>query len=278
METAFKLNGLENKIFDWISEQIEEEKDPQKVPIVYLEGGHHDPRYPVNDFAKASLTHVLRIAAKLMQSYQRQQIKIALGILSDNLGLSCSDTHCEISVDQALEKASFNIPLALQSILKNYPFVRMDRLILSHERTCKNRGLAFLRNHLKKTEHPGLFFLEQAESTLVCFETADAEEVPIAEIKKQGAWVAKCPTIMAQHYADIVQTLHKRYDAAGLMLYIGFYPIEDINKAKQGTELALDVFLPCMFPQKRIKIHNLFMSHFDLEKHLIAKASNVIEH
>lgn len=62
--TLIELSELEKNITKRIDKKITENKS-LLPPIIYLEGGHYDPRYEISDFSIKSLENVLEYVWEL---------------------------------------------------------------------------------------------------------------------------------------------------------------------------------------------------------------------
>jgi hypothetical protein len=239
-------------------------------PIVYLEGGHYDPRYEISDFSINSLKHVLNVANNLIIKY-KGNIKIVIGILVDNLGLQCTENTCEIIENDGVVKNNEELPMEIEKILDKYLIVKRDKMIISNERNCKNKTISFLKKIIE-TKHDSISINNQNDTLSVFYHASDNQLIQLAEIKNSVTWVAKCPSIMAQHYNNITSKILKRFSDATDLTIIDFSEIEDINKVTRGVEVAFDVYIPSLIEEQKVNIHNVFMTDFGDDQYTITNA------
>lgn len=257
--SLIKLSKLENDVFQLVEKYISE-NEFSTPPIVYLEGGHYDPRYDISDFSLDSLTHVLNISNNLILKY-KGDIKIVIGILIDNLGLQCAESVCEVTGNDEFLKGSEELPVEIENILSKYLIVKRDKIIISNERNCKNKTISFLKKTID-TNHNCISIDDKNETLSVLYHASDNQSIQLAEIKNNVTWVAKCPAIMAQHYNNITNKILKRFNNASDITIIDFSEIEDINKVTRGVEVAVDVYIPSILKAEKVNIHNVFMTDF----------------
>lgn len=276
------LSDLEDKILSVIHREVNHYTP--KIPAFYLEGGHYDPRYPVNEFAKKSLHHALDIASNAIVNHKKN-LKISLGILIDDLGLQCGAESCEIlptqlnNTDDAEE--SGELPKELDAILAQSKIVKRERMMIQGERTCKNRGIQTLRRILdlhRTTPLPELE-IEEAESlTKIFFVNQEGQRVLLAESKSKDVWTAKCPVIMAQHYSDVYDRVAKLHPQAHALHIIDFSETDDYNKVINGADVAMKLFLRNeRIGDRAVKITNIFLSSFDDDDYIIHSTSHCAE-
>lgn len=262
---------IKNNILNIINNNLQ---NSSGVPVIYLEGGHFDPRYPVTDFAVNSLHYALRIASQTIYEHKKR-VRLALGILVDDLGLQCDAEICEI-LPEAVEKES-EIPPKLEAILAQYPIVKRDRLVIQRERACKNRGIQTLRKVLAQQAHllrPELETQETDGVRRIIYCNEKSQSILLAESKAKDVWTAKCPVIMAQHYSDVVRTVKKLHPMTNAVHIIDFSEVDDYNKVINGAELAVKILLePAITAERKVTITNIFLSPFDDEEFVIHAVS-----
>jgi hypothetical protein len=263
----FKLNLLENDVFQLIEKYISENQFITP-PIIYLEGGHYDPRYEISDFSLNSLRHVLNISNNLIVKH-KGNIKIVIGILIDNLGLACSETSCEITEKDSFNKNSDTLPLEIEKVLDNYIIVKREKIIISNERNCKNKTISFLKKNTK-TNHDSISIESKNDILSILYHARDNQLIQLAEIKNDVVWTAKCPSIMAQHYTNITDKILKRFSDATDITIIDFSESEDMNKVTRGVEVAFDMYIPTVLNTERVNIHNVFMTDYGDNQYTIA--------
>lgn len=270
------LGPLERKLLGDIDAHVS--RADTAAPLVFLEGGHYDPRYPITDFAVDTLRFALNIANNAILRHKKK-VKIALGVLVDDLGLQCGSDHCDI--DTARQIAAVDdetLPQELEEILAMHTIVRRDRLIVQGERNCKNRGLATLRKLVAAHQQsPGMALRIEEQPALqrIHFRRGNHQEVLLAESRTKGVWTAKCPLIMAQHYKDVFEKISRRHPQAGSYHIVDFSEADDYNKVTAGTDAAMHLFLSeGQTGGRKVTITNAFLSDFDAASHLLHHASN----
>lgn len=269
---------IENKVIDIINNDIQQASG---IPAIYIEGGHFDPRYPVTDFAVKSLHYALRIANHTISQYKKR-VRLALGILVDDLGLQCGADACEILPSAVESTIDSELPSELEAILAQYPIVKRDRLVIQGERTCKNRGIQTLRRIMTRHARSQLSELETEEKgdiQRITFRNGKSQRILLAESKSKDIWTAKCPVIMAQHYSDVVKNVEKLHPQANAVHIIDFSETDDYNKVINGAELAIKLMLQSEnVAGKSVTISNLFLSPFGDDEFVTHSVSNKISH
>lgn len=264
-----ELSKLEKNIIERIDKKIDENKSLLPL-VIYLEGGHYDPRYDISDFSIESLENVLNIANNLIIKH-KGSIKIILGILIDNLGLQCSESVCDIANIAESNNNEDDLPKEIEEVLNKYIIVKKERMIISNERNCKNKAIKFLKKKIE-TKQNRISVDNHNNNSTVNYQTLDNQSIELAEIKSKTTWVAKCPSIMAQHYTNVTNKILNRFPNSENIIIIDFSEIEDINKVTRGVEIALDIFYPLNIKQKQIEIVNIFKTDFgDDEYTILAK-------
>ncbi|MBM7343013.1 hypothetical protein [Pantoea coffeiphila] len=254
-----------------------------EIPLFYLEGGHFDPRYSLTDFSKNSLSLAIGIANNIIIKHKKD-IKVALGILIDDLGLQCGAEVCEISplpseMDTE-QRLAGELPEGIESILAASRIVKRDRLFVQGERTCKNRGIQSLRKILMQHQVSPFSHLDieadnQAEK--IYFINEKNQRVLLAESKSKETWIAKCPVIMAQHYSDVYHKVIGQNPQVHSVHIIDFSETDDYNKVINGASVAAKLFLHQNdSAMKEVKITNIFLSPFDENDFLIHSTSNAM--
>lgn len=228
--------------------------------VVFLEAGHFDPRFGITDFSTISMRDALDFAKGLIKRFDKK-IKIVLGILIDDLGLECSETSCTISpspTKSALEDDKI-LPKELDELLHSYFFVKRDRLLISSEKTCKNRGLLRLKKLLKSESYENVISVDarDATKTKVTFTDEEQNEILLAEYS-MAIWKAKCPTIMGQHYIDCFIKLQQRFVLNQKMMIIDWAEMLDYSKVTAGSQAAMKVFIPNNLEKLDLEIVNIF--------------------
>jgi hypothetical protein len=214
--------------------------------LVFLEGGHFDPRFGADDFSKASLDAALDLGSHLIRVYGRR-LRVVFGVLQDDLGLDCAGDACSLG-ERGPSDPRAGLPDALEARLAACRYVKRDRVEVFRERAAKNRGISRLRRILAAGSVPFLCEETAGEETRILLQADDGQRVLLA-CRRGAAWVASCPLIMAQHYADVVSRLDRRFSHSPVLL-IDYSRLADRNKVERGAELALrlmiaDAAAPC---------------------------------
>ncbi|OMQ24494.1 hypothetical protein [Serratia oryzae] len=282
--TEINLNKLERKIIGIISNDIK--LITPQIPVIYLEGGHYDPRYPVTEFSVTSLHHALNIANNAIINHKKN-LKISLGVLVDDLGLQCGADYCDISplpeniINE--EESTGELPLSLEGILAKYTIVKRERVIVQGERNCKNRGIQTLRrtlNQHNKTPFPELDIEEESgtQASKIFFINEDGQRIVLSESKSKDVWIAKCPLIMAQHYSDVYHRVSRLHPQTHSVHIIDFSETDDYNKVINGADVAIKLFLAKeQTANREVKITNVFLSPYEEEDYIIHSTSNKVE-
>lgn len=222
-----------------IVDRIRQELDSTTTTplIVFLEGGHFDPREGATEHALNTLQVATEVTSQCVQLFQRQ-VRIVLGILVDDLGLDCGD-QCSLdgSVDEELSsQISSELPKEIEQILKTSPLVKRERVLISSERNAKNRGIKSVKEILKSATNPRLVHNDMT----VHFEEDLSTHIPLASIRGEF-WSAKCPVVMGQHYHDVFQKNEQRFDPSHPQILIDFSEIYDRNKVNNGSKVSLQL-------------------------------------
>jgi hypothetical protein len=225
---------------------------------IFLEAGHFDPRYAVDQFSKASLEDALQITKLLVKEYGKN-VKIVLGVLVDDLGLDCSGNVCSISKDapKITQESERKLPSELENIFTTSPFYKKERLVISSERTCKNRGLNKLKKFTKHYHQDSNIEINKSENKgKVSFKDNENNDILLAEFI-DDVWKAKCPTIMGQHYIDCFNLMRQRFANIEQLIVIDWTEMLDYSKVTAGSQAAMKVF-------KNEEVQNLNLTIFNI--------------
>jgi hypothetical protein len=251
---------LNKPYFDDVMQSIREAISNNVQAVVYLEAGHFDPRYGATEFSRISLEDALQLTKILIKEFGRN-IKIVLGILVDDLGLECSADACTIPLNQPkpVEDKATALPNELEDILSSSLLVKRDRIILSSEKTCKNRGLLKLKKLLKSASYEGIISLlkDDAGMTRVSFKDSEQNDILLAEFSG-SIWKAKCPTIMGQHYIDCFVKIQQRFNHIQKLIIIDWTEMLDYSKVTAGSQAAMKVFKTEGLNNLDLEIYNIF--------------------
>ncbi len=225
--------------------------------IVFLESGHFDPRHGAVEFSKETLKDSLVIIRSLVKEYGKR-VKIVLGVLVDDLGLECGESVCEIVPGAARVGSTEQLPQELEELFKS-PYVKRDRLLVSSERTCKNRGLLTLKKLIRsdKCETKVTLTSTPGAETKVFFEDNESNQILLSEFSG-SVWKAKCPTIMGQHYVDCFMKMMERDREIQKLIIIDWSERLDLPKVTAGSQAAFKVFAPESLNSLSLNILNIF--------------------
>jgi len=225
--------------------------------IVFLESGHFDPRHGAVEFSKETLKDSLNMIRSLVKEYGKR-VKIVLGVLVDDLGLECGETACEVVPGAVRLGSTDQLPQELEEILQS-PYVKRDRLLVSSERTCKNRGLLTLKKLLRSEGYETKVTLASGSGseTKVFFEDGESNQILLAEFSG-SVWKAKCPTIMGQHYIDCFMKMIERDREVHKLIIIDWSERLDLPKVTAGSQAAFKVFAPESLNSLSLNILNVF--------------------
>jgi hypothetical protein len=177
----------------------------------------------------------LQLTEALIRTYVRR-VRVMLAVLVDDLGLGCGPDACTRDTTLAAP-APDTLPAALEARLSAHRLVRRDRVVLTTERNARNRGLAALRGW---EEVPDLLAWHGAAGARrAVFHSDDGAQIPLAEETGPGRWTARCPLLMAQHYADLRATAARRYAPAWPTVIVDLSVGADQPKVTRGAELAV---------------------------------------
>lgn len=205
--------------------------------VVYLEGGHFNSGFGADDFSLNTLKDAVEIGSKILKKYSKN-IKLAYGILIDDLGMACSEDVCTIAEKNNINNNKIsNLPQELESIFANSKFIKRDKILIFSERTSKNRSINSIKKILKNENK--IFTIEDYDEhseIKIC-----TGETSFLLARRQGhIFTAKCPAIMSQHYIDVIDKLKNRFSEIEKFIIIDWSDISDKNKVTQG-KFALSV-------------------------------------
>ena len=230
--------GIASSIKDEILEIIKRnlKSTPHRPLILFLEGGHYDPRGGATEHSMNTLNLSIEITKNCIKLFDRN-VRIVLGILVDDLGLECAGDVCSIpeSTLKLGEGHRKDLPAELEDILANTKFVKRDRVVISSERNAKNRGIAALKKIIDTRTPANLKLVDN-----VFLYLDGIAEVPISTVNGDF-WSAKCPLIMGQHYFDSFVKNEKRFDKSRPQMLVDFSDIYDRNKVTNGAKVCLNL-------------------------------------
>jgi len=241
------MKGLSCQTFNAIQQLIDQNKRLTKRPtVLFLEGGHYDPRLGADAFAVHSLRAAVMLAEHAIKTYGRR-IRVVLGVLINDLAMACDESHCNIPLSIAPVSSSGPLPQLLEDVFAASPFVKRHRVQIYSERNAKNRGIKKLKRLLGSSATmppPCLRAIhKQADEVSIYFESIDGQDIRLAK-QSSSLWSALCPLVMSQHYTDVIHNLEQRFADSYPILLVDFSQVADRNKVMRGAELALRLFVP----------------------------------
>lgn len=241
-----------------LMESLREQVLAHSQAVVFLEAGHFDPRHAVTPFSKNSLEDALQLTKLLIKEFNRN-IKIVLGMLVDDLGLECNENSCSLAKDLPVssEETKEVLPNDLEALLLASHFFKRDRLVVSSERTCKNRGINTLKKLIKSQSETALEFIKDGSATKVTFKDNEQNDILLGEFT-ESIWKAKCPTIMGQHYIDCFNKMRQRHSHLEHLIIIDWSEMLDYSKVTAGSQAAIKVFKNDDLQNLSLSIINIF--------------------
>jgi hypothetical protein len=201
--------------------------------VIYLEAGHFNNRFGVDDFAINTLNDSIALGRILIKKYQKN-VRLVYGILIDDLGIACSDESCTLSSLPANEKISqAGLPDELEEIITTSSLIKRDRLMIFSERTSKNRAIDTIKKQIKNN-NDSILIKEAEEYSEINVSTNEWGTFMLA--RRQGSvFTAKCPAIISQHYKDVAIKLRQRFFELNDFVIIDWSDASDKTKVLQGS-------------------------------------------
>ncbi|ACS86970.1 hypothetical protein [Musicola paradisiaca] len=201
--------------------------------VVYLEAGHYNHRFGVDDFSLNTLNDAVEFGYQLIKKYQKN-VKLVYGILIDDLGMACSDHSCTLTPasEPSQEKGGADLPDEIDIFIAANPLIKRDKLMIFSERTSKNRAIESIKKKIKQGSEGLMINDDEAGSEI---KIALGKETPFLFARRQGeVFTAKCPAIISQHYKDVVMKLKQRFFESNNFIIIDWSEISDRTKVIQG--------------------------------------------
>ncbi len=236
MRTAAVPSSLLHDLVTRLSAFVED----VRPTAFFLEGGHFDPRFGATQFARNSLEDALEVGGELVSRFGRA-VRIVFGILVDDLGLDCNGGSCATGSSSAVETAGNPLPDALETILGSHRIVKRDRVVVSSERNAKNRGVERLKRMTSSDNTPGDWsegLRQERTEKGKRFIIDVGQSVELAAVCA-GAWSAKCPLIMAQHYLDVASGIRQRFPAGPRIVLVDWSEMLDRPNVVAGAKVAV---------------------------------------
>ncbi len=232
------MKSYQKQIINRLHASIERDE----TPIVFLEGGHFDPRLGPDAFSENSLQEALDFGFMLMKMFS-SKIRIVLGLLVDDLGLECGGETCSIGEKSPSAQISSveDLPSNLRKTLEKSPLFKAPRFLIFSERAAKNRAIKTLRKIQK--EKKNIVDQERVEGkTKLSFLMPSGESVLLAE-QEGEVFRAKCPSIMGQHYRDCLKKAYERFPEMHSFFIVDYSEMIDKSKVVAGANGAGKVFI-----------------------------------
>ncbi len=210
--------------------------------VIYFESGHFNTRYGVDDFSISSFNDSVTLGSYLIKKYKKS-VKLAYGILVDDLSLACStDTVCTLPTADTNAKNAQDLPAEIEALIESSSLLKRERYLVFSERTAKNRAINTLRKKIK-TEDSNLVIQSAEDAYEDIVMTGEGNNDILLCKRTEQIYNIRCPGILGQHYADVLQSLQKRYLDAKNFLIIDWSEVCDKSKVVQGVMAARSVFI-----------------------------------
>ncbi|WP_025123504.1 MULTISPECIES: hypothetical protein [unclassified Serratia (in: enterobacteria)] len=201
--------------------------------VVYLEAGHFNNKFGVDEFAVNTLNDSIALGQALIKKYQKN-VRLVYGILIDDLGLACSDEGCSLNSLPINEKVNkTELPDELEEVIAASSLIKRDKLMVFSERTSKNRAIETIKKQIKNN-NDRVLVKEVDEYSEINVSTNELGTFMLA--RRQGSvFTAKCPAIISQHYKDVLIKLRQRFFEINDFAIIDWSDASDKNKVLQGA-------------------------------------------
>lgn len=232
---SLPINNKSSKsYFDTLLSHVDEcHHQSNDKMVVYLEAGHFNNRFGVDDFAINTLNDAIELGRILIKKYQKD-VRLVYGILIDDLGIACSEEHCTLSSLPINDKTSQSeLPNEIEEIIVASSLIKRERLMLFSERTSKNRAIETIKKQLKNN-NDSILIKEIEGYSEINVSTNEWGAFMLA--RRQGSiFTAKCPAIIAQHYKDVAMKLRQRFFEVNDFVIIDWSDASDKTKVLQGA-------------------------------------------
>lgn len=201
--------------------------------VIYLEAGHYNSKFGVDDFALNSLQDAVDLGKLVVKKHQKN-VRLVYGVLIDDLGLACSDEGCTLpQPDQSVGGGGdARLPDELEAFIAARPLIKRDKLMIFSERTSKNRAIESIKKKIKQGGD-GLVITDNGNYSEIKLSLAG--EIPFMLAKRKGdIFSAKCPAIISQHYKDVLTKLKQRFFETQKFMIVDWSEISDCTKVIQG--------------------------------------------
>lgn len=229
------MNSYQQTLLDLINKITGQNGNVRQT--IYLEGGYFDTRFGPKEFSTNTLKACIKVAEELIKK-KYNIMRVTLGILINNIGIICGEDACIIGGQKNDVKSEDNvmIPELLKDMLKKSKVTKEDQIIIN-ERTLRNRGIRTIKDIVKDPEKYSLEMETNSNNEILYSITINGSKIPLA-IKRGARWVARCPLIMGQHYADLYVKNAKKYGNTTNQLLIDMCEMYDRHKVNNGAKIS----------------------------------------
>lgn len=232
--------SLEELVLPRLQKYIGPETKRETPHVLYVESGQLKMDTTDTDFALATLDDSLRLIDQAQREFGNR-IKAVLGIWVDDFGQDCSGKVCSVTKPKPSFSNQFkDLPQEVRKAILAQNFMSEQKVLVTAERSAKNRALRRLRDNIKKI-HPN-FTIEpenhQGGRKTVSYIGEQDNHVPVAFINGE-LWTVKCAAIVAQHYRDIQELLRKRFRNLQSTTLTDQSEMKDRMKVTWGNEIAM---------------------------------------
>lgn len=231
------MKDLKQTLLDLVLETTDQSAGRRQ--IVYLEGGYYDTRFGPQDFSINTLSTAISVAEEVIKR-KYKVIRVILGVLVNNIGIVCGDDVCVIpnKKNDVENENVLKLPEILNKMLKKSKVTKNDPVILTNEKTLRNRGLRIVKKIVNEPKKYNIVMDKNKEREALCSVLIDGEKIPLT-IKRGKTWSARCPLIMGQHYVDLYIKISKKYGQDINLLVIDMGEMYDRHKMNNGAKVAL---------------------------------------
>lgn len=244
----FPERDFDSDVLAVVSEVVDRS---DKTTLVYIEGGHFDPRFTEDEdieFSLESQRAALELTTRLIKTFGNK-VRIVLGVLVDNLGQQCGRDACAVGpTNNDVLKEIKDLPPQLQNVLNDYEtygnLVKPEKFVITTERAAKNRAVKNLRGRVNGAvdPQPPLVISRNGDGSKIFFEDKSTGQILLATFHGD-VWSVQCPAIMGTHYNDSFNTMSTRLPDSPSIV-IDFSEAADREKVTGGSRVALGLFMP----------------------------------
>ena len=167
-------------------------------------------------------------AAKTYKTAKEKNVKVALGILINDMGAVCDSKKKTCFLNSQLQKNNFLLPLPYMEILKKYS-INENEVIIYWEKNLRNIGKKELHKKIRKSE----LYLEFKEGAYWFINKSDGRIITLSRPNVNDKYgIAACPLIMA--------ALAKQNQTDGFNSSLNFYYIDLDNEDNIPNYFAIE--------------------------------------